>query len=103
MKWITIDYIKAHSRICSDCENDLLTMYGESAEETVANFLNRGTLEECDASLRTQYGKIPVNILQACLMLVETSYLYRSPDSQSNIYLVPYTFDVLIKPYMILS
>ena len=100
MKWLTIDYIKAHSRICCDCEDDLLNMYGGSAEEMIANYLNRGTLAECDSSLREEYGKIPTNIMHAALMLVDVSYTYRSPITPTSLHVVPYTFDILIKPYM---
>ena len=39
MKWLKIDYIKQHSRIDYDCEDGLLELYGESAEETVLNVI----------------------------------------------------------------
>ena len=31
MKWLTIEYIKQHSRIDYDCEDELLELYGEAA------------------------------------------------------------------------
>ena len=100
MKWLKIEYIKAHSRICCDGEDAILEMYADSAEETIASYLNRGTLDECDAWLREQYGGVPNNIIHAALMLVDVSYTYRSPVNPTNVSLVPYTFDLLIKPYM---
>lgn len=104
MKWLTIDYIKQHSRIEYDCEDALLELYGESAEESIADFLNRGkTVEECVASLKAEYGKIPSKIIQASLMLVDISYTHRSPVSTTNLSFVPYTFDMLVKPYMWLT
>jgi hypothetical protein len=33
-------------------------------------------------------------------MLVAISYQQREPASQQNVYAVPYSFDMLIKPYM---
>lgn len=36
-------------------------------------------------------------------MLVDVSYQYRNPISTSHLSIVPYTFDILIKPYMLLS
>ena len=33
-------------------------------------------------------------------MLVDISYTYRSAISPTNVSMVPYTFDVLVKPYM---
>lgn len=103
MKYLTIEYIKEHSRIDYDCEDAVLQMYGKSAEMTIAQLLNRGnTVDECIASLTEQYGEIPAPIYQAALMLVDNSYEHRSPISVSNLYYVPYTFDLLIKPFMIL-
>lgn len=101
MKYLTIDYIKQHSRIDFDCEDGLLEMYGDSAEETVAQYLNRGkTVDEMVADLRDVYGHVPAPIYHATLILVDISYQYRSPISQTNVSSVPDTFDLLIKPYM---
>lgn len=97
MNIVSIELIKAHCRIDSDIEDVLLELYAESAEETVLNYLN-SSIE----SLYEKFGKIPNAIIQATLMLVEHSYTQRSPVSQTNLYTVPYTFDALVKPYMIL-
>lgn len=97
MKWMKIDYIKQHSRIDYDCEDALLELYAESAEATVLNYLNRSYEELIEA-----YGSVPQPVVQATLMLVDLSYTHRSPISQANLYVVPYTFDLLLKPYMIL-
>ena len=103
MKYLTIQYIKEHSRIDYDCEDAVLELYGESAEETIAQYLNRGnSVEKCVESLKEQYGAVPASVIHAALMLVDVSYTYRSPINPSNLSLVPYTFDVLVKPYMIL-
>lgn len=100
MKWLTLDMIKAQCRIEEDftAEDDLLEMYGESAEDSILDILSR-TYED----LMEAYGKIPLPIVQASLMLVDASYQYRSPVSQQNIYLVHYSFDRLVKPYMRLA
>lgn len=37
MKWLTIEMIKTHSRIDFECEDDLLMLYADSAEQTVLN------------------------------------------------------------------
>lgn len=92
-----MEYIKAHSRIDYDCEDDLLELYADSAEETVLNLLGRSfedLVEEC--------GEVPAPVKQAALMLVDLSYKERSPISPQQLYAVPYTVDVLIKPYMVL-
>lgn len=101
MKFLSLEYIKQHSRIDYDCEDDILELYGDSAEETLAQYLNRGKdADEMIASLTEQYGKIPAPFYHAGLILVDVSYQCRSPISATNMSLVPYTFDILIKPYM---
>ena len=95
MKFLTTQLIKQHSRIDFDCEDDLLEMYGDSAESTVLAIIGY-TYDD----LVERYGKVPVPIKQAALMLVDVSYQYRSPISPTSISQVPYTFDILIKPYM---
>lgn len=104
MRYLKIDYIKQHSRIDYDCEDALLELYGEAAEETMAQYLNRGkTADEMVADLKSVYGRVPAPIIHATLMLVDVSYQYRSPVSPTNIAVVPYTFDILVKPYMRLA
>lgn len=97
MKFLTLEYIKLHSRIDFDCEDVLLELYGEAAEDTVMNYLNRPL-----SDIVSTYGDVPAAIKQAALLLVDVSYQYRSPVSPTNVSVVPYTFDILIKPYMIL-
>lgn len=98
MKWLTIDYIKQHSRLDFSDEDSVLDLYGSAAEETVLNYLNR-TYQE----LLEQYGEVPAPIRQATLLLVDHSYTQRSPASAQNMSIVPYSFDILVKPYMRLT
>ena len=101
MKFLSLEYIKQHSRMDLDCEDNLLELYGDSAEETLAQYLNRGkNSDEMIESLTEQYGKIPAPLYHAGLMLVDISYQYRSPVNPTNVSVVPYTFDILVKPYM---
>lgn len=100
MKWLTLDRIKQQLRIEPDMhdEDTLLEMYGESAEEVLLNYLNRTYAEVTE-----EYSGVPVPLQHASLMLVDTSYQYRSPVSAQSMSLVPYTFDILVKPYMRLA
>lgn len=100
MKWLTLQKIKQQLRIESrfTMEDALLESYGESAEETLLNYINRPYYNIIEL-----YGKIPLPLEQASLMLVDTSYQFRSPISVTNISMVPYTFDLLVKPYMRLT
>lgn len=97
-KWTTVDYIKKHSRIDYDCENDLIELYIISAEDTILNLLNR-TYED----LIETYGGVPSPIREATLMLVDNSYTHRTPAEPTQLYAVSYAFDMKLKPYMRLA
>jgi hypothetical protein len=99
MKWLTLDWIRSHSRLLKDVEeDDLLELYGESAEETVLNVIARSYTEVIE-----HYGEVPKPLFLAALMLVEVSYTQRAPITQQNMYTVPYAFDMMVKPYMKLA
>ena len=101
MKFLTIEQIKAQLRLDdqqAQLEHDLLCDYGEAAEDTVLNTCNR-TLED----IIEQYGKIPAPIRRVALMLVDNQYKERSPISPQNMSVVPYAFDLMLKPYMRLT
>lgn len=98
MKYLTIEQIKQQLRLDDQQvfdEHDLLELYGDSAEDTVLNILNR-TMED----VIEQYGRIPAALRHATLMLVDNAYKERSPITPQNMSTVPYAFDLLIKPYM---
>ncbi len=98
MKWLTLEWIKKHSRIDFDCEDELLELYGEDAEQTILNLIGRSF----DDLIET-YGEVPKPLYVAALMLVEVSYTQRAPITQTNLYTVPYAFDMKVKPYMKLA
>ena len=104
MEFLSLDYIKQHSRIEYDCEDALLELYADAAEEVLSQTLNRGKdAQEMVASLREQYGKIPAPIYHAGLMIVDLSYTYRTPIGPQQMHVIPYTFDMAVKPYMKLT
>lgn len=96
MKILTLDYIKQHLRLDCTCEGEILTLYGDAAEQTVATYLGYDTVDDMVEVL----DPFPAPILQAALMLVDTWYQFRSPVSSQNLSVVPYTFDILVKPYV---
>jgi len=101
MEYLTLEYIKKHSRIDFDCEDDLLELYGDSAENAMAQVLNRGKdATEMVASLTEDFGKVPDPIMHATLELVDASYQHRSPADAQQMYYVLYGFDFKVKPYM---
>lgn len=95
MKFLTPKLIKEHLRIDGVIEDNLLELYGEAAEETLLNHVG-ATHEELTEST----GEMPKALVQAALMLVDVSYQHRSPVSSQSISIVPYTFDILVKPYV---
>ena len=100
MKFLTIDKIKQQLRLDCTCEAELLEMYGNSAEETLASYLGYTGLGKVQDMMRDFDYHMPVPLVQAALMLVDTSYQFRSPVSSQNMSVVPYTFDLLVKPYV---
>ena len=98
MKWLKISDIKKHSRIDYDCEDALLELYADAAEEMVMQITGR----DYDNIIAT-YGDVPAALRQASLILVDTSYSQRTAVSAQNLYAVPYAFDFLIKPFMKLT
>lgn len=104
MKWLTLKEIKQQLRIEPDFtdEDSLLVRYGDSAEAVVLNITGR-TFEELKAMNPAGEDAIPADVWEATVMLVEVSYNQRSPISQQNMSVVPYAFDMKIKPYMKLA
>lgn len=99
MKFLTLEHIRQQLRIDQTGEEDaVLELYGSAAEETVLNICNR----TIDDVIET-YGGVPDPMRQATLMLVGQSYQHREPSSAQNMSAVPYSFDLLIKPYMRLT
>ena len=98
MKWLTLGKIKQNSRIDGNDEDERLTSWGNAAERTVLNYLNRSYQDIVDI-----YGGMPEDVVNATLMLVDIWYHHRSPAEPVNMSVIPYTFDMLIKPYMRLA
>lgn len=96
MKFLTIDYIKQHSRIDFDCEDGVLATYGASAENTLLTYIRR-TL---DNVRDMNDGDIPPEMYHAALMLTEQAYNHRGPVSPNNMSIVGYAFDMKVKPLM---
>lgn len=97
MKWLNLDYIKQHSRICCDCEDALLELYARSAEDFVLSYCNT-TYED----IIEKYGEIPAPLYEAALLVVNHSYTQRDIVTPQNMSVVPYGFEAKTKPYWIL-
>ena len=101
MKFLTFQEIKQQCRLDdeqAELERSLLEMYGEAAEETVLDLIRRSLLD-----VIVTYNGIPTRLRQASLLLVAQSYQQREPSSSQNMSIVPYSFDLLVKPLMRLA
>lgn len=97
MKYLTLDYIKAHSRIDYDCENDLIEKYASAAERSILNLIGQSYEELVDT-----YGEVPDDVMVATFELTENFIKHRAPGEQVSMSIVPYNFDLLLKNYIIL-
>lgn len=102
MRYLTLEWIKLHSRIDYDIEDELLELYGDAAEQAVLNIIGR-SYRNLVLTFGTPEEYVPATIKQATLMLVDASYTQRAPMSSMSLYAVPYAFDLLVKPYMKLA
>lgn len=100
MKWLTLKQIKQQVRVELDFheEDDKLIRIGEGAEDTVLNICSR-TYDD----FISEFGQMPSAVVNASLLLVDVGYLQGTPVCSQNMSAVPYTFDILIKPYMRLT
>ena len=100
MKFLTLEQIKAQCRIEEDftLEDTKLTLYGDSAEQVIFNICQRPYEDFIET-----YGAIPQDVVHAALLLVTASYEHNAAVSMQNLSMVPYGFDMLIKPYMRLA
>ena len=100
MKFLTLKQIKAQCRIEEDftLEDTKLTLYGDSAEQAIFNMCQRPYEDFIET-----YGVIPQDVVHAALLLVTASYEHNAAVSMQNLSMVPYGFDMLIKPYMRLA
>ena len=95
MTIVTLEEIKANSRIEGNAEDTLLESLGEAAEVTVLNLIER-TQEDIEA----EFGKMPAPIRQAILMYADHLYNHRGIVNPTALYNVPYSIDAMIKPYI---
>ena len=98
MKYLTLEYIKDHSRICHNAEDRYLERIGAAAETAVLNLCRR-TIED----IYEEYGEVPEDFKQVTLMVVEHLYTHRGPTENASASVVPYGFDMMLKPYMRLT
>ena len=99
MNYLTLDLIKQQCRIEADftMEDELLEMYGESAEQAVEANLGRSYDE-----LVETYETVPAPVVQVALMIAAASYHQREAYTAQNLETVP-IWVMMLKPYVRLA
>lgn len=96
MQYLTIEAIKAHSRIDYDCEDGLIELYGAAAENTVLKQLDK-TLDEIKDE---NGGTVPPDVIVSTLEIAENMIRHRSPTEKTNMDSVPCGFGMQMKANM---
>lgn len=94
MNYLDIDIIKKQCRIDADFTEDdeLLSLYGDSAEDFLSQHLNCALDDICAEN----GGELPKNLINA--MLIYVDYLYDNSGSGENRE-VPNAFWILAAPF----
>lgn len=99
MRWLTLEYIKKHSRIEYDCEDSILEMYANAAENMILHVLQRSYVNVIQT-----FDGIPEELFHAGCLLTEMSYKERTPASPQKFSEIPYVnLDFIVKPLMSLA
>ncbi len=103
LRVVTLEELKAQMREDWDGEDELITLYGEAAEQAVIGATRR-TLEELTAMGEAEGGEgFPSRLKVAVLMLAAHSHRNREPVAAVAQNAVPYALDMYVKPYVRLS
>jgi hypothetical protein len=108
MKFLKLEDIKAQCRIEPDFtdEDKLLDKFGAAVENTLLRTVDRtydGLLEAFGEEDGDGGKTVPSDFYVAALMLVKHIYEHRGPTEMVTQSMVPYTLDLLIKPFMRLT
>ena len=103
LKIVTLEELKAQMREDFEGEDNLITLYGEAAEQAVVGATRR-TFEELVAMAEAEGSdKFPSRLKVAILMLAAHSHRNREPVAAVAQNAVPYALEMYIKPYVKLS
>lgn len=97
MKYLTLKLIKQHLNMNQDYseEDDYLEMLGGCVEEVVEMCID----DSLEAISEKNGGKLPLPLIQACLLVLGTYYSNRESIAYNNTIEVPMTFTYLLNLY----
>lgn len=112
LRIVTLEELKAQMRVEDNVEDVLIEAYGRAAENTIIRQTNR-TVEELELmNYEQQNGPLasgstapgvewfPSPLKVAILMLAAQLYRNREVTSVGSMTAIPYTIDVLVKPWV---
>lgn len=103
LRVVTLEELKAQMREDWDGEDDLITLYGEAAEDAVISATRRSYDELVQMGEEESGSGFPSRLKVAILMLAAHSHRNREPVAAVAQNAVPYTLEYYIKPYVKLS
>lgn len=98
LQFLTEEKIKAHLRLDDDvwmADYEAIEVYAQSAEVAALDFIGMPLDEVID-----KYGKVPVNIVLACLFRVADNYTHRDPNGGTGSPVPSAQFQDILKPYI---
>lgn len=95
LRFLDLEEVKQHLRIDGNDEDKVITRYCLSAETEALRTMQR-TLE----SLYEEFGEVPDDIIEACMMRIATHYKYREDLTDRNLWRVDYAWDRALIPYI---
>ena len=114
LKIVTLAELKLQMRVEENDEDNLITLYGIAAERQIITETRRSMQELCAIGYEESNGEapsgdidakwFPAMLRTAILMFAAQLYRYREPVISGTIVAdVPYSIEVLVKPYVRLS
>lgn len=96
MRWLTLTLIKEKCRETESYQDNILTLYGETAESLILRLCNR----TYDEILEYNNNVFPYELITASLMILNHWFDNGTPVLSAKLSQIPYTLDILIKPFM---
>lgn len=115
LRIVSLEELKAQMRVEDNVEDELIGAYGRAAEGTVLRHTGRTVSELCLMNYEEQNGPLPEgqdvpgtewfpsSLKVAVLMFAAQLYRNREPVSAGPMTAIPYTLEVLVKPWTKLS
>ncbi len=110
---VSLDELKQQMRVEENAEDDIITQYGMAAERQVITETRRTKDELCVIGYNEQHDEpsetadetwFPTPLRVAILMLAANLYRNREPVAAGvSVAPIPYTIEVLVKPYVKLA